>query len=161
MRDVRHSGGCQCGAIRYALYAEPTNASICHCRMCQKALGNFFGPFAGVIESDFAWTRGTPKFYASSSKATRGFCAECGTPLSFAYNDSNKIDVSLGSLDNPSKIMPLEQIFHEERIAYIDKLFDLPKRMIEPEYKSALEEVKRSNTQHPDHDTQSWSGGEG
>jgi hypothetical protein len=31
------SGGCQCGAVRYALYAEPEGASVCHCRMCQKA----------------------------------------------------------------------------------------------------------------------------
>jgi len=27
------TGGCQRGAVRYALYAEPTGASICHCRM--------------------------------------------------------------------------------------------------------------------------------
>ena len=30
------TGGCQCGAVRYALYAAPDRAGICHCRMCQK-----------------------------------------------------------------------------------------------------------------------------
>jgi hypothetical protein len=28
------TGGCQCGAVRYALYAVPPEPSICHCRMC-------------------------------------------------------------------------------------------------------------------------------
>ena len=32
------TGGCQCGAVRYALYAMP-EGSVCHCRMCQKAVG--------------------------------------------------------------------------------------------------------------------------
>jgi hypothetical protein len=33
------SGGCQCGAIRYRLTATPERVHLCHCRMCQKAVG--------------------------------------------------------------------------------------------------------------------------
>ncbi len=33
-RQPLHSGGCQCGAVRYSLYAEPYGPHICHCRMC-------------------------------------------------------------------------------------------------------------------------------
>ena len=32
-RQPTLTGGCQCGGMRYALYAEPA-ADICHCRMC-------------------------------------------------------------------------------------------------------------------------------
>ena len=46
--EVRITGGCQCGAVRYALHAVPTNPHICHCRMCQKAFGSFFAPLARV-----------------------------------------------------------------------------------------------------------------
>ena len=48
------TGGCQCGAVRYELYSEPTEPSICHCRMCQKAFGNYIAPLAGVPPKDLA-----------------------------------------------------------------------------------------------------------
>jgi hypothetical protein len=54
------TGGCQCGAVRYALYTEPTSADICHCRMCQKAVGNLFMAVAGVPEDQLVWTKGAP-----------------------------------------------------------------------------------------------------
>jgi hypothetical protein len=38
------TGGCQCGAVRYRITAPFENAHICHCRMCQKAFGNYFAP---------------------------------------------------------------------------------------------------------------------
>ena len=81
--QVRLTGGCQCGAVRYRLEAAPTGANICHCRMCQKASGGPFMAFAGVRPDDLVWTRGAPKVFASSAIAERGFCADCGTPLTY------------------------------------------------------------------------------
>ena len=60
------TGGCQCGAIRFALSAAPVKVSICHCRMCQKAAGAPFASFADVERSDFAWTRGKPATFGVS-----------------------------------------------------------------------------------------------
>src|SRR5204862_5529010 len=88
------TGGCQCGAVRYALYAEPTNPHVCHCRMCQKAFGSYFAPFAGVPLGDFAWVTGTPGVFRSSQAAERGFCRDCGTPLSFRFVDKDRISVA-------------------------------------------------------------------
>ena len=98
-RKPVHTGGCQCGAVRYALYAEPTNPHVCHCRMCQKASGNYFAAFAGVPPSDFAWVKGAPGIFKSSQAAERGFCPDCGTPLSFRYVDKDRISVSLGTTE--------------------------------------------------------------
>jgi len=48
------TGGCQCGAIRFAVKAAPVKVSICHCRMCQKASGAPFASFADIDRAEQA-----------------------------------------------------------------------------------------------------------
>src|SRR5215831_14437457 len=110
MSEPKHpvlTGGCQCGAIRYAITAPPEHVHLCHCRACQKAVGGLFAALAPAPRSGFAWTRGTPASFASPSIAHRDFCARCGTPLSFRYNDADTIAVTLGSLDRPQDVPPV------------------------------------------------------
>ena len=92
------TGGCQCGAIRFALSAPPVKISICHCRMCQKASGSPFASFAEILNEDFAWTRGKPSAFRSSTLAERDFCPSCGTPLSFRRVDGPKIEIMIGAI---------------------------------------------------------------
>ncbi len=151
-RNPIHTGGCQCGAVRYALYSEPTGASICHCRMCQKAFGNYFAPLAGVPPRDLAWTRGTPGTFQSSELVERGFCRDCGTPLTYRVLDRDRISVSLGSLDDPSRVKPGEQFGTESRIAWVDEILSLPGICTEDDV-PAERLVRYASRQHPDHDT--------
>ena len=146
------TGGCQCGAVRYALYAEPIDPHICHCRMCQKAFGNFFASFAGVSLADFAWTRGQPGFFVSSPQVERGFCRDCGTPLSFRYTPRNRIGISLGSLDNPALVPPRKQYGMESRYPFMDSLHLLPGQRTEEALPREWLEAIRSH-QHPDGET--------
>ncbi|HSO42951.1 MAG TPA: GFA family protein [Rhodospirillales bacterium] len=125
-RQALLSGGCQCGAIRYALYAHPEGTHLCHCRMCQKAVGGPFAPLAPVRRKDFAWTRGTPSTFNSSSVAVRNFCGNCGTPLAFAYSSSDWIDVTIGSLDEPSKAPPRKHYGIEARVSWFHTIRRLP-----------------------------------
>ena len=121
------TGGCQCGGVRYALYAPVENSHVCHCRMCQRATGGLFAALAGARKADFAWTHGTASFYASSNLATRGYCAACGTPLSFAYNLARaRIYATIGSLDEPDAAPIGMQYGVEGRVAWVKFCEDVP-----------------------------------
>ena len=146
-----HTGGCQCGAVRYALYAEPTGGSICHCRMCQKAVGNYFAAFAGVKWDDFGWTRGEPGVFKSSDLVERGFCRDCGTPLFFRYVDRDRIALTVGSLDQPAIAVMEEQFGTESRLPAFETLHTLPGETTEDGTPPERLERLRSR-QHPDHD---------
>jgi hypothetical protein len=114
------TGGCQCGAVRYAFYAPLENAHVCHCRMCQRATGGVFAALAGGAAANFSWTRGTPRFFASSSLAQRAFCEQCGTPLSFKYNDAKaRMYTTIGSLDHPEDVVLVKQYGVESHIPWV------------------------------------------
>ena len=149
------TGGCQCGAVRYGLLSKPTEPSICHCRMCQKAFGNYFAPLAGVPRADLVWTRGQPGSFRSSEAVERGFCRDCGTPLYYTVLTRDRISVSLGSLDNPDLVEPEEQFGVEGRRALFARLHLLPEETTENGTPPELFARMRSK-QHPDHDTETW-----
>jgi len=114
------AGGCQCGAVRYAFYAPLENAHVCHCRMCQRATGGVFAALAGGSPANFSWTRGTPSLFASSNLARRGYCAACGTPLSFQYDTANaRIYTTIGSLDHPENVNLVKQFGVEGRLPWV------------------------------------------
>lgn len=146
------TGGCQCGAVRYALFAEPDNASICHCRMCQKAAGNLFGAFAGVRRQHFAWTRGKPKHFMSSGVVARDFCADCGTPLTYRPLDRDRVSIAIGSLDHPEKVPIKVQYGIESRVPGFDALCRLPEHTTQSTI-AADRLALLGSRQHPDHDT--------
>jgi hypothetical protein len=147
--QVRLTGGCQCGAVRYRLTAKPTGSNICHCSMCQKASGGPFMAFASVGLGDLTWTRGAPKVFASSTVAERGFCAECGTPLTYRIIERDRISVTIGSLDRPSDVDPLMQYDVGSKVAWLDSIASLPERDIATFFGPA---VRIGSRQHPDHD---------
>jgi hypothetical protein len=126
-RNPVAAGGCQCGAVRYEFYAPLENAHVCHCRMCQRATGGLFASLAGGSPENFAWTRGTPAFFASSSLAQRAFCEKCGTPLSFKYNlPSSRMYVTIGSLDRPQDVTLVKQYGIESRLPWLRFCDDVP-----------------------------------
>ena len=98
-------GGCQCGRIRYTLRVDNDDAYLCHCRMCQRATGGVSIAFKNVKKAEVVWER-EPDRYASSPIANRGYCAACGTPLTFEFPDSANMDLTIGSFDSPGRFEP-------------------------------------------------------
>jgi len=124
------TGGCQCGAVRYRAKVQAPNAYYCHCRMCQRAFGNVFATFFNAPAADVVWERGEPKLYCSSPLAQRGFCGACGTPLSFRYDGAARIDLSVGSLDDPAVMRPAFHLCVESRVGAFHVPDGLPEHAI-------------------------------
>lgn len=148
---ARLSGGCQCGAVRFA--AEGLKRpSICHCRMCQKA---FAAPYGALVYVDkVEWTRGKPKHFQSSKVVRRGFCGDCGTPLTYEWD--GKIDLAICAFDDAAAIAPEIQLAEESRLPWCDAAADLPTRTPAQKAKFAPMMVANPSYQHPDHDTSHW-----
>ncbi|WP_299685331.1 GFA family protein [uncultured Tateyamaria sp.] len=142
------TGGCQCGAVRFSIGA-PGPASICHCRMCQKAFGNLF---ATLIEArDVTWTRGAPSIFRSSDRNWRGFCKDCGTPLTYEFD--GHIEIAVGALDDPDAAQPQVQVNARYQRRCFAGLAALPEKPAD--LRDADDDWNASvvSYQHPDHDT--------
>ena len=149
-----YSGGCQCGAVRFRVEGALGDASVCHCRMCQKAAGNFYLPLVSVREAKLEWTRGEPKKFRSSNHVLRGFCAECGTPLTFEAPDG--VALAIGAFDHPEEVRPVIQWGTEAKLPYADGIPGLPGEDTMADIGDAPYLAELESFQHPDHDTDVW-----
>jgi hypothetical protein len=145
------SGGCQCGAVRFSA-TSLGRASICHCRMCQKAFGNICGPL--VTADGLVWTRGATKYFQSSNNVRRGFCGDCGTPLTYEYEGG--VEVAIAAFDRAAEIAPVIQLAVESRLPWFDRLAGLPTRTEAEAAKVAGFYASIVSHQHPDHHTSAW-----
>jgi len=120
-------GGCQCGRIRYRAEGPRDRASVCYCRMCQKASG---GPFMAFVRfpADHAHWSQPPDIFASSNRAERGFCRDCGTPLSYRQIDGPNISLTINSLDDPEAVRPEMRFSPDQEMSWCRTLPELPGR---------------------------------
>ncbi|RDE08308.1 GFA family protein [Pelagibacterium lacus] len=153
-RDA-HTGGCQCGAVRYRIAGGVEHTSVCHCRMCQKATGGLFGAFATAPTGSITWTRGAPAYFQSSTLAKRGFCPACGTPLSFVWNDETT-SFTFGSFDDPAVLEVDFALAPECAHPALDTLPAVRSRPIAKLDAEKTAYAGMENFQHPDHDTDHW-----
>lgn len=130
-QDVRSivTGGCLCGAVRYEATVAPSGTHYCHCRMCQKNFGSAMGSYTSFPRDSFRFVKGEPKRYRSSKFAQRGFCALCGSPLTFEYLPRpEKIGITIGSLDHPEALQPEAHWGIESALPWLHIADDLPRQ---------------------------------
>ncbi len=122
------TGGCHCGAIRYAVKGEPGHSALCHCTDCRKASGASMVGWALFEQADVA-IEGEPVRYASSAHAERHFCGTCGCGL-FYYNAQifpGQVDIQIATLDDPSLFPPQAHIQYAEAAPWMSAAHDLPR----------------------------------
>ncbi len=110
-----YTGGCDCGAIRYEIAAEPLIAGHCQCRDCQRASGNGHASNIGfpraAVKLEGKATH-WEKTADSGNVVTRSFCPTCGSPV---YSTNSGMPdffvVRAASLDDPSRFKP-QMVFY-------------------------------------------------
>jgi hypothetical protein len=110
--DETLTGRCLCGAVRYRVGPRLGAPTLCHCESCRHASGAHAVGWLTVRADDLRYTAGAPREIESSPRVWRAFCGACGAPLTYrAAQRPGEIDVTLGSLDDPSRAPPADHIW--------------------------------------------------
>ena len=125
-----YSGGCMCGAVRYAASGEPFSVAHCHCHSCRKHNGGPVVTVAGFKAGQVSFSGTERKIYESSPGVGRAFCGNCGTPLTWEGDGGDMgpiVEFHISTFDNPDVLVPSAHSFHNERIAWFDIADGLPR----------------------------------
>ena len=126
MSDV-HSGGCQCGAMRYQFAAPLADIAHCHCSICRRTTGGIVTTWLTVPLTSFEWLAGTPAEFASSTSCTRSFCPTCGAQLTlFTTLSPQTLDVTVATLDQPELAPADRHIWVQSRLPWLHLDEQLP-----------------------------------
>jgi len=134
---MKITGGCLCGAIRYAAETDPTAATICHCTDCQKFTGSVFATLVRADKNDLTIT-GTLKTFSSiggsGNPILRHFCPECGSSIAEEPGGRPGVVIlNVGTFDQPSVAQPGREIFRADALPWVHIDGDIPRSAKRPE----------------------------
>ncbi|HET8528999.1 MAG TPA: GFA family protein [Gaiellaceae bacterium] len=102
------TGGCLCGAVRYAVEGEPLHVGRCHCADCRKRSGSAFAIY-GHWPCDAFRLEGELADYGGDR-----FCGRCGSRVGLIEDDL--VELNLGTLDDaPFDLVPDTEIWIKRR----------------------------------------------
>ena len=120
MSEGVYTGGCLCGAVRYEITGTVSNPCFCHCVSCRRAAGAAPVAWGTCARQALRITHGTLSEFRSSPPAWRGFCARCGTPLTYRHEQRpGDIDVTLATLDEPARISPQKHVWVADKLPWV------------------------------------------
>lgn len=125
-----HTGGCACGAVRYAIPGEPLFMNHCQCRDCQRLSGTGHGSYATFPAEgvELAGEASHWDFVGDSGNVkTRGFCPRCGSPVYLRFAAMPQVfTVHAASLDDPGVFAPQVVTYRASGMAWDHIAPDLP-----------------------------------
>jgi len=125
------TGRCACGDVRFKISQPALGTGYCHCRMCQRTSGAPISAWVAFPSEAVRFTNDKPKYYRSSLIAERGFCANCGTRLTYRLlkpRESDWLVFSTPVLDNPEDFAPTWHGGTESQLPWLDIHDDLPRK---------------------------------
>ena len=130
-------GGCLCGAVRYTAEADPTSATVCHCRDCQKFTGSAFAVLVRATR-EAVTIEGTLKTFTSiggsGNPILRHFCPECGSSIADEPGTRpGMIILNVGTFDDPTVAKPGREIFRDDALPWVEVHGDMPRSAKRPD----------------------------
>ncbi len=122
MTETR-TGSCHCGAITVTVPIDAAGVIACHCDDCQKLHGNYFAMIAAPEAAVVLTGEAQHRWYVSSEKARRSFCAVCGSRVFKSANGSGRLLVSVGLFGPETGLRIRKQVFESAKPDW----YDLPK----------------------------------
>lgn len=117
------SGSCLCGGVRYRIEGQVRDVVNCFCSQCQKTSGHHVAA-TRVDEKNLRIEKDeTLSWYQSTPGHERGFCNKCGGNLFWSRLSDDQISVMAGTLDKPTGLETVENIYVEDANDY----FDIPR----------------------------------
>lgn len=118
------TGGCLCGAVRYACDEAPAMTGACHCRDCQHASGSAFATLM-IFPKGAVHISGAVATYEhkgdSGKMVRRRFCPKCGVHVAVDYDVTPQfVVVMAGTLDDPSLIRPQWNIYTASKQPWVE-----------------------------------------
>lgn len=119
VKSKSKTGSCLCGAVKYRVKSDVSEASACHCGICRKWSGGIFMAFE-VVAGDIEFVgRDNIACYASSDWAERGFCRMCGSSLYCRITaegpHQGQYHLGMGTLDDTAGVALTSEIFTDEK----------------------------------------------
>lgn len=121
-------GHCLCRAIEFAYDGAPNWTLHCHCESCRRATSSPMTTWISVPRQAFRLTRGSPRTFQSSPGVRRGFCGDCGSPLTYENERlPDEVHLYAAALADPSEVTPQRHVFVAEQLPWFEVLDDLPR----------------------------------
>ncbi len=118
--ETTHEGGCLCGHVRYRCRGNPEWVAHCHCQSCRRASGGAVVTWAGYTQDTYEVIKGTPVRFDSSPGVTRGFCGDCGSPMTFeSARWAGEVHIAVGTFDEPGDFPPQAHVYTQERLPWL------------------------------------------
>jgi hypothetical protein len=118
-----YTGGCACGAIRYAAAAEPVFQNHCQCSDCRRRAGTGHGSYLTFASRAAVTITGVASEWRvrgdSGAEKTHAFCPACGAPVYLTFAAApDAIAFHAGSLDDPARFTPAVVTYAARRLPW-------------------------------------------
>jgi len=110
-KAVRASGGCHCGAVRFEVRGPLRDVLVCHCGDCRRVHGHVAAHSACRWPELVLTREDGLKWYASSARARRAFCSDCGSGLFYDLHGRDIVSICAGALDQPTGVRTAMHVF--------------------------------------------------